>query len=97
MSPRLRLLLMLVILVISTKSFSKDKVGEICHVETDYYSPGIWERYSETELICNYWKFLGDEDREIFESQLNENEESESENDYGDYDSYDEMNQNPQM
>lgn len=95
MSPRLRLLLMLVILVISTKSFVNDKIGEICHVEADYYYPGVWERYSETELICNYWKFLGDEDREILESQLNENEESESENDYGDYDSYDEMNQNP--
>lgn len=37
------------------------QVGDICHVEADYYYPGIWESYSDTELICNYWIFLGDD------------------------------------
>ena len=62
-------------------------VGGICHVDADYFYPGVWERYGEKELICNYWKFLGDEDRKILESQLNEDENTETENDYGDYDS----------
>lgn len=69
------------------------KTDNICHVEveTEYYYPGVWERYSETELICNYWKFLDDENRDVFESQLNEDANVTSENDYGDYNSYDEM------
>lgn len=89
-----RLFFILAILFIS-QSFAttnNPNVGEICHVEADYYYPGIWDRYSKTDLICNYWKFLDDEHREVLESQLNENKNSESENDYGDYDSYDEMN-----
>ena len=28
-------------------------VGEICHVDADYFYPGVWERYGEKELICN--------------------------------------------
>ncbi|TYA51380.1 hypothetical protein FXB78_03605 [Aggregatibacter actinomycetemcomitans] len=40
----------------------------------------LWERYGEKELICNYWKFLGDEDRKILESQLNEDENTDTEN-----------------
>ena len=72
------------------------KTDNICHVEveTEYYYPGVWERYSETELICNYWKFLDldDEYKEVLESQLNEDGDYEAGNDYGDYDSYDEMN-----
>ncbi|TYB21581.1 MULTISPECIES: hypothetical protein [Aggregatibacter] len=55
-------------------------VGEICHVDADYFYPGVWERYGEKELICNYWKFLGDEDRKILESQLNEDENTDTEN-----------------
>lgn len=64
--------------------------GGICHVEAEYFYPGVWEKYSEKELICNYWKFLGDEDRRTLESELNE-DTTESENKYSDYDSLDEM------
>ncbi|HHF5449018.1 TPA: hypothetical protein ACPPBS_001885 [Haemophilus influenzae] len=64
--------------------------GRICHVEAEYFYPGVWEKYGEKELICNYWKFLGDEDRRILESELNE-DTTESENKYSDYDSLDEM------
>mgnify|MGYP003086521791 FL=1 len=71
--------------------------GGICHVEAEYFYPGVWEKYGEKELICNYWKFLGDEERRILESELNEGE-TESENEYGDeysdYDSQDEMYSN---
>lgn len=95
MSPK-QLLLILAILFIS-ESFATTNspdIGEICHVEANYYYPGVWERYSETELICNYWKFLDldDEYKEVLESQLNEDGDYEAGNDYGDYDSYDEMN-----
>lgn len=62
----------------------------ICHVEAEYFYPGIWEKYGENELICNYWKFLDDEEQQILESQLLE-DDNESEIDYGDYDSEDEM------
>ena len=64
--------------------------GRICHVEAEYFYPGVWEKYGEKELICNYWKFLGDEDRRTLESELNE-DTTESENKYSDYDSLDEM------
>ena len=64
--------------------------GGICHVEAEYFYPGVWEKYGEKELICNYWKFLGDEDRRTLESELNE-DTTESENKYSDYDSLDEM------
>lgn len=64
--------------------------GGICHVEAEYFYPGVWEKYGEKELICNYWKFLGDEDRRTLESELNE-DTTESENEYSDYDSPDEM------
>lgn len=64
--------------------------GGICHVEAEYFYPGVWEKYGEKELICNYWKFLGDEDRRTLESELNE-DITESENEYSDYDSLDEM------
>ena len=64
--------------------------GGICHVEAEYFYPGVWEEYGEKELICNYWKFLGDEDRRTLESELNE-DTTESENKYSDYDSLDEM------
>ncbi len=64
--------------------------GGICHVEAEYFYPGVWEKYGEKELICNYWKFLGDEDRKTLESELNE-DTTESENEYSDYDSLDEM------
>lgn len=41
--------------------------GGICHVEAEYFYPGVWEKYGEKELICNYWKFLDDEERRILE------------------------------
>lgn len=64
--------------------------GGICHVEAEYFYPGVWEKYGEKELICNYWKFLGNEDRRTLESELNE-DTTESENEYSDNDSPDEM------
>lgn len=64
--------------------------GGICHVEAEYFYPGVWEKYGEKELICNYRKFLGDEDRRTLESELNE-DTTESENESSDYDSLDEM------
>ena len=63
--------------------------GEICHVEAEYFYPGVWEKYGENELICNYWKFLGEEDRQILESQLFSEDEFDVE--YGDYNSIEEM------
>lgn len=54
--------------------------GEICHVEADYNYPGVWEPYSETELICNYWKFLGDDiiwEEDMNDSLYNDNNEIE--------------------
>ncbi|HHF3982870.1 TPA: hypothetical protein ACPO69_000933 [Haemophilus influenzae] len=63
--------------------------GGICHVEAEYFYPGVWEKYSTDELICNYWKFLGAEDRQILESQLSSEDEIDVE--YGDYDSVEEM------
>ncbi|OOF77039.1 hypothetical protein BKG93_05350 [Rodentibacter ratti] len=64
--------------------------GGICHVEAEYFYPGIWEKYGENELICNYWQFLGDEGRQVLESQLSG---AESEAEYGDYDSLNEMDE----
>lgn len=89
-----QLLFILSILLISESSATTNNpdIGKICHVEANYYYPGVWERYSDTELICNYWKFLDDEYREELESQLNEDGGNEAGNNYGDYDSYDEMN-----
>ena len=63
-------------------------IGGICHVEAEYFYPGVWETYGESELICNYWKFLEDEDRQVLESQLSGDE---SDGEYGDYDSLNEM------
>ncbi len=63
--------------------------GGICHVEAEYFYPGVWEKYGEKELICNYWKFLGEEDRQILESQLFSEDEFDVE--YGDYNSIEEM------
>lgn len=77
-----QLLFILTILFIS-ESFATTNspdIGKICHVEVNYYYPGVWEHYSETELICNYWKFLDDEYREVVESQLNKNDDYEAGN-----------------
>lgn len=60
-------------------------VGGICHVEAEYFYPGVWEPYGENQLICNYWKFLGDTDKKILESELN----NETQNDNESYDYYD--------
>lgn len=64
--------------------------GGIYHVEAEYFYPGAWEKHGDNELICNYWKFLGDEDRQILESQLSEDND-ESNTEYGDYDSAEEI------
>ena len=37
------------------------KVGDICHVEADYFYGGVWEEYNQDELVCNYWKFFSEE------------------------------------
>lgn len=54
------------VLIIFNIPFSEatNKVGEICHIEAEYYYPGKWEKYNEDELICNYWQFLGLEEFE---------------------------------
>ncbi|WP_077477632.1 hypothetical protein [Rodentibacter trehalosifermentans] len=69
--------------------------GGICHVEAEYFYPGIWEKYGENELICNYWQFLSEIDKEMLESELNEDTNEvgydETEVDNSDYDSVDEM------
>ena len=51
-------------------------IGDICHVEAEYYYPGVWEQYGKNELICNYWKFLEETERQLLESQLSEDEEN---------------------
>ncbi|WP_143530792.1 hypothetical protein [Rodentibacter myodis] len=69
--------------------------GGICHVEAEYFYPGVWEKYGENELICNYWKFLNEVDKEALESELNDDDNTEAENevevDNSDYDTWDEM------
>ncbi|OOF36537.1 hypothetical protein BKK47_11570 [Rodentibacter mrazii] len=71
--------------------------GGICHVEAEYYYPGVWERYGENELICNYWKFLSEADKQALESELNDDdnnneaEDKADEVDNSDYDTLDEM------
>ncbi|OOF81954.1 hypothetical protein BKG92_07475 [Rodentibacter ratti] len=71
--------------------------GGICHVEAEYYYPGVWEKYGENELICNYWKFLSEADKQVLESELsddynNETEDKVDEIENSDYDSLDEIN-----
>ena len=86
-------LFFIIAMVISFKSVANIRdphEGGICHVEAEYFYPGVWEIHGENELICNYWKFLGDEDRQILESQLSE-DGNDSEIDYGDYDSIEDM------
>lgn len=70
--------------------------GGICHVEAEYFYPGVWERYGENELICNYWKFLSEDDKQALESELsddysNETEDKADEIGNSDYDTLDEM------
>lgn len=70
--------------------------GGICHVEAEYYYPGVWERYSENKLICNYWKFLTEDDKQALESELNDYHSNETDDkvdevDNSDYDALDEM------
>ncbi|HHF4335539.1 hypothetical protein [Haemophilus influenzae] len=70
--------------------------GGICHVETEYYYPGVWERYGENELICNYWKFLSEDEKQALESELNDYHSNETDDkvdevDNSDYDTLDEM------
>ncbi len=70
--------------------------GGICHVEAEYYYPGVWERYGENELICNYWKFLSEDEKQALESELNDYHSNETDDkvdevDNSDYDTLDEM------
>ncbi|OOF65216.1 hypothetical protein BKL50_00115 [Rodentibacter pneumotropicus] len=70
--------------------------GGICHVEAEYYYPGVWEKYSENELICNYWKFLSEDEKQALESELNDDHSNEPDDkvdevDNSDYDTLDEM------
>lgn len=70
--------------------------GGICHVEAEYYYPGVWEIYSENELICNYWKFLSEDEKQALESELNDYHSNETDDkvdevDNSDYDTLDEM------
>lgn len=52
---------------------SAQKVGNICHAENAPYNyGGLWELSLRGNLICNYWQFLGDEDRKRIELQLDE-------------------------
>lgn len=49
------------------------KVGDICHTENAPYNyGGLWELSLRGNLICNYWQFLGDDERKRIESQLDE-------------------------
>lgn len=49
------------------------KVGNICHAENASYNyGGLWELSLRGNLICNYWQFLGDNERKRIQSQLNE-------------------------
>ena len=95
-APNMKRYLLYITCIIATRSLESianirdPHEGGICHVEAEYFYPGVWEKYGEKELICNYWKFLGDEERRILESELNE-DTTESENEYSDYDSLDEM------
>ncbi|WP_193790351.1 hypothetical protein [[Haemophilus] ducreyi] len=43
-----------------------------------YDYPGVWERYSETELLCNYWQFLGIDNSELlFEDEIDDTSDGE--------------------
>ncbi|MGX2956075.1 hypothetical protein ACWIYZ_03160 [Ursidibacter arcticus] len=49
------------------------KTGQICHVQNaPYRYAGLWEINTFGEFICNYWQFLGDEERYFIETHLNE-------------------------
>ena len=66
----LKLLPFFLISLMVEANIREPHIGGICHVEAEYFYPGVWEKYGESELICNYWKFLEDEDRQVLESQL---------------------------
>ncbi|OOF70555.1 hypothetical protein [Rodentibacter caecimuris] len=71
--------------------------GGICHVEAEYFYPGVWEKYGENELICNYWKFLSEMDKQALESELNDDNNNDDTEDKtvevnnSDYDTLEEM------
>ncbi|MDP8185354.1 hypothetical protein [Phocoenobacter skyensis] len=69
MENRIRHLIVLMIFTCTSiateaKKQYQPKIGDICRVEADYYYAGTWEKYKDDELICNYWKYLGDKDNE---------------------------------
>lgn len=45
----------------SNLATASPKIGDICHVEADYFYGGVWEEYNQDELVCNYWKFFSEE------------------------------------
>lgn len=52
---------------------SAQKMGNICHAENAQYNyGGLWELSLRGKLICNYWQFLGDDERKKIELQLDE-------------------------
>ena len=72
-APNMKRYLLYITCIIATRSLESianirdSHEGGICHVEAEYFYPGVWEKYGEKELICNYWKFLDDEERRILE------------------------------
>lgn len=50
-----------------------NSVGNICHTDNAPYNyGGVWELSLKGNLVCNYWRFLGDDERENIESLLDE-------------------------
>ncbi|MDG2961688.1 hypothetical protein [Exercitatus varius] len=63
-------ILLLILISFSTQAA---KVGEICHVEADFYWGGIWQPYENNQLICDYWTINGivfDDDEEVSEEEF---------------------------
>ncbi|ANF60572.1 hypothetical protein A6046_01130 [[Haemophilus] ducreyi] len=50
---------------VANTNIREPHVGGVCHVEAGAYFPCIWEKYTDTELICNYWQFLGIDNGEL--------------------------------
>ena len=46
-------------------AYAEPYVSQICHADPEYVKynyAGLWERDSYGNFICNYWKFLSDEE-----------------------------------
>ncbi|HDX0990431.1 TPA: hypothetical protein RNX34_002165 [Pasteurella multocida] len=67
------------------------KTGQICHAQDAPYNyAGLWEINTFGHLVCNYWQFLGDEERHLIETHLNEYGEAIFDENEQVYDSYQE-------